>query len=199
MRQHVRMPSPAMVVALIALFVALGGVSYAIKRNSVGSAAIKDGSVGSRDVRDGGLRGNDLANGTVLSRDVKDGAIRGADVNDRALGGRDIATNSLGDREIDEPQLDVQRLAGIDASRYVKRVRTVRTQTGNDASTPKVARLARCPRGKRLVGGGARVVAPRPVPVALSTNGPSGNGWAATAYATAPAGSWQLVSVAICG
>ena len=43
------------------------------------------------------------------------------------------------------------------------------------------------------------MVAPAPVPVALSVNGPSGNAWTAIAYATAPAGNWQLVAVAICG
>ena len=41
-------PSPAMIVALAALFVALGGTSYAafsLPKNSVGSAQIKRGAV----------------------------------------------------------------------------------------------------------------------------------------------------------
>ena len=41
-------PSPAMVVSLIALFVALGGTSYAalsLPKNSVGTKQIKDGAV----------------------------------------------------------------------------------------------------------------------------------------------------------
>ena len=41
-------PSPAMVVALIALFVALGGTSYAaltLPKNSVGTKQLKDGAV----------------------------------------------------------------------------------------------------------------------------------------------------------
>ena len=49
MRSLVRQrPSPAMVVALIALFVALGGASYAavtLPRNSVGAAQLKKGAV----------------------------------------------------------------------------------------------------------------------------------------------------------
>ena len=71
--------------------------------------------------------------------------------------------------------------------------------SANDPATPKSVGPASCPKGKRLLGGGARVVAPAGTPVALSVNAPSGNGWEASAYATAPTGNWQLVAVAICG
>ena len=84
-------------------------------------------------------------------------------------------------------------------TRYVKNVTRVETRTANDALTPKAAPPATCPKGKRLIGGGARVVAAAPVPVALSVNGPAGRSWTALAYATAATGSWQLVNVAICG
>jgi hypothetical protein len=207
--RSIRSTSPATVLAGLALFGSLGGVSYAvatgsidsreIKNGGVRSVDIRDGSVRSRDVRDGGLQGRDLRNGSVQSRDVRDGALRGVDVNDRSLGGIDLAMDTLGAREIDESQLRINRLAGIDASRYVRNVRRIETATANDAVSPKTAPSARCPVGKRLLGGGARVVSGAPVPVALSSSGPDGNGWAAAAYATAPTGTWQLVSVAICG
>ena len=200
MKKAISSVSPATVLASIALFVSLGGVSYAVRTGSIDSREIKNGTVRSQDVRDGGLAGRDVANGTVQSRDVRDGALRGVDVNDRSLGGADLADNTLGDREINEPALDIQRLAGVDAGRYVKNVRRVQTETANDPSTPKIAPPANCPKGKRLLGGGARVVAPAGTPVALSANGPGGaNRWEAAAYATAPTGNWQLVSVAICG
>lgn len=51
-------PSPALVVALIALFVALGGTSYAafkIPRNSVGTAQLKAGSVSNGKIRNGAV------------------------------------------------------------------------------------------------------------------------------------------------
>jgi hypothetical protein len=191
--------SPATVLAGIALFVSLGGVSYAVATGSIDSREIRNGTVQSRDVRDGALQGRDVANGSLQSRDVRDGALRGLDVNDRSLGGVDLAENTLGDREINEPDLDIQRLAGVDARRYVKNVRRVQTATASDAVTPKSVPPARCPAGRRLLGGGARVVAPAPVPVALSVNAPNGDAWEASAYATAPTGNWQLVAVAICG
>jgi hypothetical protein len=198
-----------MVVALLALFVALGGVSYGVATGSIDSREIKNGAVQSRDVRDDSLRGidvennslggGDIAAGTVRGRDIAAGAIRTREITDRSIFGRDVASNSLGDREVAEPQLEINRLGGIDSGRYVRNVRRVRTATAGDPVAVKATPPARCPAGKRLVGGGARVVAAAPVPVALSANGPSGNAWVAAAYATAPTGSWQLVAVAICG
>jgi hypothetical protein len=55
-----RRPSPAMVVALIALFCSLGGVSYGVARGTIGSSAIKDNSVRSKDVRNNTLTGADV-------------------------------------------------------------------------------------------------------------------------------------------
>jgi hypothetical protein len=199
MRRFVSGTSPAMIVALLALFVSLGGVSWAVATGSIDSREIKNGSVQSRDVRDGSLQGRDVANGSVQSREVRDGALRGVDVNDGSLGGVDLASNTLGDREIDETKLDIGRLGGVDVKRFVRGVRRVMSGTANDPVSPKVAPPARCPAGKRLLGGGARVVAPPGTPVAVSTSAPSGDAWEAQAYATAPTANWQLVAVAICG
>ena len=191
--------SPATVLAGLALFVSLGGVSYGVATGSINSREIQNGTVQSRDVRDGALKGRDIANGTLRSREVEDGVLSGADVRDGSLAGADLATNGLGDREIDEAQLDINRLGGVSVTRYVKNVTRIETRTANDAVTPKAAPPANCPKGKRLIGGGARVVAPVAVPVALSVNGPDGGAWIAAAYATAPTGNWQLVNTAICG
>src|ERR671933_800706 len=53
----------ANVIAVIALFVALGGAGYAafrLPRNSVRSRNIKNGQVKSADVKDNGLTGTDI-------------------------------------------------------------------------------------------------------------------------------------------
>lgn len=63
-RAHLSPPSPAMVVALIALSVALGGASYAaitLPKNSVGAKQIKANAVNSAKVK----------NGSLLARDFK--------------------------------------------------------------------------------------------------------------------------------
>jgi hypothetical protein len=198
-KKAIRSLSPATVIASIALFVSLGGVSYGVAAGSIDSREIENNTVQTQDVRNSGLGGRDVRNGTLQSRDVRDGALRGVDINNRSLGGTDLADNTLGDREIDEPALDIQRLAGVDAARYVKNVSRVETRTANDATTPKSTPRATCPKGKKVLGGGARVVAPAGAPVALSASGPLGNSWEGSAYATAATGNWQLVAVAICG
>lgn len=209
MGRYIRRPSPAMAVALTALFLALSGVAYGVAANSIGTQAIKDGAVQSRDLKDGAVQGRDVADGSLHGSDIRDGSVGGGDVRNGTLGGadvadgsligRDLAPNSLGDREIDEPQLDVQRLGGLDATRYVRNVRQVRSETANDPTPVKAAPPAACPKGTDVLGGGAHVVAAGPVPVAIGDDGPSGNTWTASAYATAPTGAWQLVVVAICG
>jgi len=199
MRQRVGKPSPALVLSALALFVSLGGISYAAAVGRITSRDIANNTVQSRDLRDGGLQGRDVANGTLQGRDLRNGTATGRDVADGSLAGADLAVNSIGDREVDEPQLDLNRLGGVPAVRYVKNVVRVQTQSANDPTPVKGAPPARCPSGKRIIGGGARVEAPAPAPVALNANGPSGDAWTASAYATAATGSWRVVAVAICG
>ena len=70
-------PSPSMVVAMTALFVAISGsaIAASIAANSVKSKHIKDGEVASVDVGDGALAGTDIA----------DNSLKGADVDESSL------------------------------------------------------------------------------------------------------------------
>jgi hypothetical protein len=74
----------ANVVATLALFVALGGSSY---------AAVK---VTGKNVRDSSLTGKDIRNGTISGRDVKNSSLAGRDVKNNSLTGSDIKESSLG-------------------------------------------------------------------------------------------------------
>jgi hypothetical protein len=102
----IRRPSPAMVVGLTALFVALSGSSYAaIKANSVGAKQIKanavqtgelqDAGVGAADLGDNSVGAAELQDGAVGSGDVGEGSITGDDVQDESLGGADVLDESL--------------------------------------------------------------------------------------------------------
>jgi hypothetical protein len=57
MKRFIRSPSPSMVVACAALFVSLGGVSYAVA--TIDSGDIVNGSIRNRDFKDGTLRGQE--------------------------------------------------------------------------------------------------------------------------------------------
>lgn len=89
-----RRPSPAMVVALISLFVALGGVAYAA--NTVGSADVIDNSLLSQDLHDGGgVKGVDVATDSLTGADIAESTL-GKVPNANNLDGKDssqFATN----------------------------------------------------------------------------------------------------------
>jgi hypothetical protein len=69
----------ANVMATVAVFVALGGTSYAIATGSIGSREIENNSVGTKDLRNSGIRGRDVRNGTIRSADVGNGSLLAAD------------------------------------------------------------------------------------------------------------------------
>jgi hypothetical protein len=105
------MPSPAMVVALVALFMALGGSAYALV---ITGASIKNGSVAGRDIKNRSLTGKDMAGnrvgggaikesslGTVPSASISDGLARytvvtGAGVQARGRGTTSVTRTSEG-------------------------------------------------------------------------------------------------------
>jgi hypothetical protein len=76
-----RRPSPALIVALLALFVALAGTGYAafkLPRNSVGSRQIRTGAVQSSDVRNRSLLAKDFMRGQLRRGPAGPGGLTGA-------------------------------------------------------------------------------------------------------------------------
>jgi hypothetical protein len=67
------------VMATVAVFVALGGTSYAIAAGSIGTREIKNSSVRSKDIRNNDVRGRDVRNGTIDTRDVGDATLLATD------------------------------------------------------------------------------------------------------------------------
>src|SRR5215213_5585355 len=88
------------VAATAALFIALGGTSYAVI------------SVDSHDVVNNSLRSKDLRNNSVRSRDIRDRTLRARDVRRNALGGDGGKESALGP----VPRAaDTDRLGGVSA------------------------------------------------------------------------------------
>lgn len=92
MRNGIRMPSPAMLVAVVALFVALGGSALAVTaaKNSVKSKSIKNGQVKTKD----------LANAAVNAQKLADAAVGTAKLTDNA-----VSTQKLADGSVTTPKL----------------------------------------------------------------------------------------------
>jgi hypothetical protein len=67
-RRWLRVPSPAMIVAIVALIIAMGGTSYAaviLPANSVGTAQLKKNAVTGAKVKNGSLTGADIKASTL--------------------------------------------------------------------------------------------------------------------------------------
>lgn len=64
------------VVSVAAMFVALGGTSY----------AVATGSIGSREIADNSVRGKDIRNRTITRRDVKRNGLGGFSIKESRLG-----------------------------------------------------------------------------------------------------------------
>jgi Collagen triple helix repeat (20 copies) len=68
---------PSQVVAYVALFVALGGTSFAAVM--VTGRQVKDGSLTGTDLKNGSVTGKDLKNRSVTTYDVRDGSLMAKD------------------------------------------------------------------------------------------------------------------------
>jgi hypothetical protein len=83
-----RLPSPALVVACVALAVALGGTSYAaikLPRNSVGTKQLQKNAVVATKLRARSVGPQKLQNNAVTTRTVKDNQLTGAKIVESSL------------------------------------------------------------------------------------------------------------------
>jgi hypothetical protein len=88
-----RMPSPATLISLVALFVALGGTAYAVA--TVDSSDVVNNSLKSIDVRNSSLTTSDVKNETLKSSDVRNEALTTSDVKNGSLFAVDFAAGQL--------------------------------------------------------------------------------------------------------
>ena len=119
-------------VAYAALFVALGGTSYAaatLPKNSVGTAQIKNGSITPAKLKNNSIPSTKIKNGTLVMTDFKPGALKVSVKTVKGPQGPPGATN-------------VQ----------------IRTVTGAAGSDARYTATAVCNAGERAVGGGAALI-----------------------------------------
>jgi hypothetical protein len=90
-----RLPSPALVISCVALFVSLGGVSYGVATGFIDSREIRDNTVRSKDVRNNTLRTFDIRNNEVRGFDIRNSSVQGRDVAFDTLTGVDVRESSL--------------------------------------------------------------------------------------------------------
>lgn len=104
-------PSPATIIACMALFISLGGVSY----------GVATGYIDSREIRNETIRTQDLRNNDIRALDIRNSTIRSRDVALNTLTGSDIAESKLGQVPSAAKAGDATTLAGVGASGYLRR------------------------------------------------------------------------------
>lgn len=116
-----------MVIALIALFVAMGGTATALQgRNTIFSDDITNGEVKSPDIGTGHVRSPDLQNNGVLSGDLRDGGVTHVDIANAPSGSDAVNADTLdgADRSTllgkNEKAADADLLDGMNSSQFLR-------------------------------------------------------------------------------
>jgi hypothetical protein len=83
-------PSPPTIIALLALFISLGGTTYAavnLPANSVGTRQLKNGAVSGEKLRNDAVSSSKVKNGSLLAKDFKPGQLPAGPRGPRGLPG----------------------------------------------------------------------------------------------------------------
>jgi hypothetical protein len=152
----------ANVAASLALFIALGGTSYAaitLPRNSVGANQLRTGSVRSSEIKDRSIGARDLTLGARRFLKGQQGE-RGPRGPEGPAGSAGTTTTTPGGGTTTTP-------AGIRL--------TIRTESGSLTDAPATA-IARCDAGQSVTGGGVRIVTDGAADASVSDSFPSDSG-----------------------
>lgn len=181
-------PSPALVVACIALGVALGGTGYAtvlqVPTNSVGTVQLKSSAVTSKKLAANAVTSAKVKNRSLLRADFAAGQLPAGPTGPQGPAGPAGAAGAAGP-------------PGLSA---VERVDFTTTPT--NSISPKPAQVP-CPSGKRLIGGGARLNGPDAPPsanLAIQASFPDNDNIyrAIGREVVATGAAWSLTVWAIC-
>ena len=147
--RSLRTPSPAMVVAMIALFVALSGSAWAVA--TIGPGQIDTNAVRSRHIKNGQVKNADLADGAVNSAKVADGSLTAADLATGAL----LGPGSVGSSEIANGAVQSSKLAANSVgSSHLKGTYAAVSGGLSPAANTYADATATCNAGDRVLGGG---------------------------------------------
>jgi hypothetical protein len=186
-------PSPALVIACVALFAALSGSAMAAK-SAIRSAQIVDGTVRTVDLRDNAVNSPKIANSTVSADDlgidsvgsdeiakdavntdeiakdavktdeIADNVVTSSEVANQSLTQDDLGPNSVGSSELQ---------AGAVRASELGTIIQVSNSTGIAANSTNGVSV-QCPAGTTVISGGAQ---PGNFGVEMTSSLRSGNGW----------------------
>jgi hypothetical protein len=182
----------ANVFSVLALFVALGGTSYAAL--TITGKNVKNSSLTGADVRNSSLTTLDVKNRSLLAGDFKLGQLPAGRQGDPGPIGPPGGVGPKG-----EPGgIGPPGAVGPKGDPGVSGREQVEAFSEFDSNTTKSVSVD-CPDGTTVIGGGAFVNALGAVAIQTSVPLSEGGGWAVTAFETAPvAAGWDVQARAIC-
>jgi hypothetical protein len=190
-RRLLRRPSPALVVACVALLVALTGSGYAavvLPRNSVGTIQLRNGAVTSPKVKDGAL-------GLVDFAPSQRAQLQGAAGSQGPAG----AKGDRGDKgdKGDKGEKGDKGSSGTPGTPGLSGYAIVESTQSTTAAFMGLS--VSCPSGKRALGGGGGTSTPAAVvSVRNSFPLPGGTGWLVVVEAKNPGSGWSYKVQAVC-
>lgn len=209
-------PSPAMIIACLALVLALTGSAIAagVAKNSVRSAQIVDATVRTVDLRDGAvnsakvtddsLAATDLAPDSVGTSEIAENAVGSPEVAPDSLTANDLAANSVTSSEVADQSLTANDLGpdSVGASELqsgsvraaelapiIQASNATAIKGGGNASV-----TATCPAGTTVISGGSSAGFYQ---VRVAGSYRSGNGWHLDARSDA-VGDTTITAFAYC-
>jgi hypothetical protein len=179
-------PSPALVIACLALFAALTGSAFAagIGKNTVRSPQIVDGTIRTVDLRDNAVAAGKIAPNAVDTTEIAENGVESADVAPDSLTAQDLGPASVTSSEVADQSLTADDLGPNSVGSSELQAGSVRAselgpiiQVSN--STPIAAGAngsvsVECPAGTSVISGGAQ---PANFGVEMTSTLRSGNGW----------------------
>lgn len=167
-------PSPAMVVACVALFVALAGTAFSVGSKVPGKNGVKSSDIAPKAVKTG-----DLGDGAVTSAKLGDGAVTNGKLAADAVTGEKVAPNALSGGDINYGsqivrQLNLEGASGVTVT---------------------------CPAGQIATGGGTDSFDAADTGALLTTTPLPSIGQPATAWQAfyqSPANAGEIAAYAIC-
>ena len=179
-------PSPALVIACIALFAALTGSAIAagVGKNTVRSPQIVDGTIRTVDLRDNAVAAGKIAPDAVDTTEIAENGVESSDVAPDSLTAQDLGPASVTSSEVADQSLTANDLGPDSVGSSELQAGSVRaSELGPIIQVSNSAGLAAgasggvsvdCPAGTTVISGGAQ---PAHFGVEMTSSLRSGNGW----------------------
>lgn len=180
MKRFKQLPSPPMVISLIALVVAMAGTGYAavaLAPNSVGTKQLKRGAVKNSDIGSSAVTSAKVRDGSLLARDFGTGQLPAGPKGDKGDTGATGATGATGPPGTNGTNGTNGADGAAGATNVTTRSVTQSLAVGEQSLT------APCNGGEKAVGGGGAVPSADPeVTLEGTFPSPSGDGTTPTGW-----------------